>query len=93
MCLLQTKEDVTSATQWTGDYDPDYASWLPPSGMYLCYALIYVLLIALGADTYRIRKNIGEELNLANQNKIANFYLANIFCTCLTQNVARDPSA
>ena len=45
---------------------------------------------------YRIRKNIGEELNLANwQIKIKwpIFYLANLFCTRLTQNLARDPSA
>ena len=52
MCLLQTKEDVTSAKKWAGDYDPDYAGWLPPSGKCLCYMHIYVLLIALWADTY-----------------------------------------
>ena len=33
--LLQPTEDGTSTTQWAGDYDPDYASWLPPSGMYV----------------------------------------------------------
>ena len=45
---------------------------------------------------YRIRKNIGEKLNLANWRikiKSPIFYLANVFCTCLTQNLARDPSA
>ena len=44
---------------------------------------------------YRIRKNIGEELNLANWRikiKSPIFYLANLFCTRLTQNLARDPS-
>ena len=30
---------------------------------------------------------------LVNYNKIAIFYLANVFCTRLTQNLARDPSA
>ena len=42
-----------------------------------------------------IRKNIGEELNLANWRikiKSPIFYLANLFCTRLTQNLARDPS-
>ena len=44
---------------------------------------------------YRIRKNIGEELNLANWRikiKSPILYLANLFCTRLTQNLARDPS-
>ena len=44
---------------------------------------------------YRIRKNIGEKLNLANWRikiKSPIFYLANLFCTHLTQNLARDPS-
>ena len=44
---------------------------------------------------YRIRKNIGEELNLANWRikiKSPTFYPANLFCTRLTQNLARDPS-
>ena len=45
MCLLQAKEDVTSATQWASDYDPDYASWLPPSGMYLCYVYIRICIM------------------------------------------------
>ena len=43
---------------------------------------------------YRIRKNIGEELNLANwriKMKSPIFYLANVFCTRLTQNLARNP--
>ena len=50
----------------------------------------------LGTHYYRIRKNIGEELNLANWRikiKSPIFYLANVFCTHLTQNLARDPSA
>ena len=41
-------------------------------------------------------KNIGVELNLANWRikiKSPIFYLANVFCTRLTQNVARNPSA
>ena len=45
---------------------------------------------------YRIRKNIGEELNLVNWRikiKSPIFYLANVFCSRLTQNLARDPSA
>ena len=45
---------------------------------------------------YRIRKDIGEEVNLANwQIKIKSpiFNLANVFCTRLTQNLARDPLA
>ena len=45
---------------------------------------------------YRIRKNIGEELNLANWRikiKSLIFYLAKVFCTRLTQNLVRDPSA
>ena len=45
---------------------------------------------------YRIRKNIDEELNLANWRikiKSPIFYLANVFCTRFTQNLARDPSA
>ena len=45
---------------------------------------------------YCIRKNIGEELNLVNWRikiKSPIFYLANVFCTRLTQNLARDPSA
>ena len=47
-------------------------------------------------NNYRIRKNIGEELNLANWRikiKSPIFYLANVFCTRLTQNLAHDPSA
>ena len=46
--------------------------------------------------TYRIGKNIGEELNLANWRikiKLPIFYLANLFCILLTQNLARDTSA
>ena len=42
------------------------------------------------------KKNIGKELNLANWRikiKSPIFYFANIFCTRLTQNFARDPSA
>ena len=45
---------------------------------------------------YRTRKNIGKELNLANWRikiKSPIFYLANLFYTHLTQNLARDPSA
>ena len=45
---------------------------------------------------YRIRKNIGKELNLVNWRikiKSPIFYLANVFCTRLTQNLARDPLA
>ena len=45
MCLLQTKEDVTSAKKWAGDYDPDYAGWLPPSGKCLCYMHIRICII------------------------------------------------
>ena len=44
---------------------------------------------------YRIRKNIGVELNLANWRfkiKSPIFYLAKLFCTRLTQNLACDPS-
>ncbi|XP_065902458.1 kanadaptin-like isoform X1 [Dysidea avara] len=26
----ETTEEVTPTTQWSNDYDPDYASWLPP---------------------------------------------------------------
>jgi len=33
----------------------------------------------ISKDTYRIRKNIGKELNLANCHAIAKFKLANIF--------------
>ena len=45
--------------------------------------------------TYRIRKNIGEELNLAiwrTKTKSPIFDLANIFCTHLVQNFAHDLS-
>ena len=44
MCLSQTKEDVTRAMQWAGDYDPDYASWLPPSGMYISISICLYLI-------------------------------------------------
>ena len=42
---------------------------------------------------YRIRKNIGEELNLAIwriKTKLPIFHLANITCTRLTQNLAHQ---
>ena len=55
-----------------------------------------VTFIASVLLTYRIRKNIGEEVNLANwRTKIKSpiFYLANVFCTCLIRNLARDASA
>ena len=44
---------------------------------------------------YRIRKNIGEELNLAiwrAKTKSPIFHLTNIFCTHLTQNLAHNLS-
>ena len=44
---------------------------------------------------YRIRKNIGEEVNLAiwqTKTKSPIFNLANIFCTRLTQNFIHDLS-
>ena len=44
---------------------------------------------------YRIRKKIGEELNLViwqTKTKSPIFHLANIFCTRLIQNIAHDLS-
>ena len=58
--------------------------------------MIFEIGTSIIATVYRIRKNIGEELDLANWRiKIESpiFYLANTFCTHLTQNLARDPSA
>ena len=59
------------------------------------YHNVMTLIFDLTAKNYRIRKNIGEELNLANWRikiKSPTFNLANFFCTRLTQNLARDPS-
>ena len=43
--------------------------------------------MAQNKKEYRIRKNIGEELNLAIWRIEPIFYLANIFCTHLIQNL------
>ena len=63
--------------------------------LFLASLLTIVSLDVRSCISYRIRKNIGEELNLANWRikiKSPIFHLANLFCTCLTQNLARDPS-
>ena len=62
--------------------------------LYNYYYKVIVLLEYINYIPYK--KNIGEELNLANwriEIKSPIFYLANIFCTRLTQNLAPDPSA
>ena len=64
---------------------------VPPYETYLSTPLAIKKVFSI----YRIRKNIGEELNLAiwrTKTKLPIFHLANIFCTRLIQNLAHDLS-